>query len=192
MKQTISTLLFLCLCLPILTVAQTKRPLTLEEVVNGTFRPENLYGITPIPGEGEYYSQMNDEGTQIIKYSFRTGEQVEVLFDVTTVRECPFKNFDSYRFSPDGNTLLIATETKPIYRRSYTAIYYLYSLRRNMEGEIDNKVERLSDGGPQQAPVFSPDGTMVAFVRDNNIFLVKRLYGNSESQVTTDGKRNAV
>ena len=192
MKQTISTLLFLCLCLPILTVAQTKRPLTLEEVVNGTFRPENLYGITPIPGEGEYYSQMNDEGTQIIKYSFRTGEQVEVLFDVTTVRKCPFKNFDSYRFSPDGNTLLIATETKPIYRRSYTAIYYLYSLRRNMEGEIDNKVERLSDGGPQQAPVFSPDGTMVAFVRDNNIFLVKRLYGNSESQVTTDGKRNAV
>ena len=33
---------------------------------------------------------------------------------------------------------------------------------------------------------------MVAFVRDNNIYLVKFLYGNSESQVTEDGKRNAV
>ena len=41
-------------------------------------------------------------------------------------------------------------------------------------------------------PVFSPDGNQVAFVRDNNIFLVKLLYGNSESQVTEDGKQNEV
>lgn len=54
-------------------------------------------------------------------------------------------------------------------------------------------MERLSDGGPQQVPVFSPDGTMIAFVRDNNIFLVKLLYGNSESRVTSkDGKQNMV
>lgn len=33
---------------------------------------------------------------------------------------------------------------------------------------------------------------MIAFVRDNNIFLVKLLYGNSESQVTEDGKQNTV
>lgn len=33
---------------------------------------------------------------------------------------------------------------------------------------------------------------MVAFVRDNNIFLVKRYFGNSESQVTKDGKRNEI
>ena len=32
----------------------------------------------------------------------------------------------------------------------------------------------------------------MAFVRDNNIFLVKLLYGNSESQVTEDGKQNEV
>ncbi|MGG6496731.1 UNVERIFIED_CONTAM: DPP IV N-terminal domain-containing protein, partial [Bacteroidetes bacterium 56_B9] len=88
-------------------------------------------------------------------------------------RECPFKTFDSYSFSPDGSKLLIATEQTPIYRRSYTAIHYIYSLKRNVNGEINNIVEKLSDGGPQQAPVFSPDGTMVAFVRDNNIYLVK-------------------
>ena len=56
----------------------------------------------------------------------------------------------------------------------------------------NNIIERLSDGGPQQVPVFSPDGTMIAFVRNNNIFLVKLLYGNSESQVTEDGKQNSV
>ncbi|MDO4163797.1 MAG: S9 family peptidase [Bacteroides sp.] len=181
------------LCLLVSAVfAQGNKPLELSDVVTGKFRPENIYGVIPIPGDGEHYTQMNREGTQIIKYSFKTGEQVEVLFDAATARECPFKRFDSYSFSPDGSMLLIATETTPIYRRSYTAIHYLYSLKRNIDGKINNVVERLSDGGPQQVPVFSPDGSMVAFVRDNNIFLVKRYFGNSESQVTEDGKRNEV
>ena len=192
MKQKLLTLLLVCLCLPAWTTTQTKKELTLDEVIRGAFSPENIYGVIPIPGDGEHYSQMNAQGTQIIKYSFRTGQQVEVLFDAATARECPFKRFDSYSFSPDGSTLLIATETHPIYRNSYTAVHFLYSLKRNAKGQIDNKVERLSDGGPQQVPVFSPDASMVAFVRDNNIFLVKRLYGNSESQVTTDGKRNEI
>lgn len=192
MKQKLFITLLFCLCIPVLLTAQAKKALALEEIVNGAFYPQNIYGVIPIPGDGEHYSQMNNQGTQIIKYSFKTGQKVEILFDAATARECPFKRFDSYSFSPDGSTLLIATETRPIYRRSYTAVYYLYSLKRNAAGEINNKVERLSDGGPQQVPTFSPDGTMIAFVRENNIFLVKRLYDNSESQVTTDGKRNVV
>ena len=136
---------------------------------------------------------MNGEGTQIIKYSFKTGEKVEVVFDVNTARECDFKHFDSYQFSPDGQKLLIATKTTPIYRHSYTAVHYIYPLKRNDKGVTTNNIiERLSDGGPQQVPVFSPDGTMIAFVRDNNIFLVKLLYGNSESKVTEDGKQNSI
>ena len=190
MKQILITLL--CCLLTLAAYAQGGKPLTLKDVVTGTFRAENIYGVIPIPGDGEHYSQMNAEGTQIIKYSFKTGQQVEVLFDATTARECPFKHFDSYSFSPDGSMLLIATETTPIYRRSYTAVHYLYSLKRNLEGKINNVVEKLSDGGPQQVPVFSPDGSMIAFVRDNNIFLVKRYFGNSESQVTKDGERNKV
>lgn len=184
-------MLILCLC-ALMSVAQTGRKLELIDVVSGKFRPENIYGVIPIPGDGEHYSQMNAEGTRIVKYSFRTGKQVEVLFDVTTARECPFKKFDGYSFSPGGDKLLIETERTPVYRHSYTAIHYIYSLKRNLDGKINNVLERLSDGGAQQVPVFSPDGTMVAFVRDNDIFLVKLLFGNSESRVTEDGKRNAV
>ena len=190
MKQ-ISITLVLCLCV-LTAFAQGKKALELADVVSGQFRAENIYGVIPIPGDDEHYSQMNAEGTQIIKYSFKTGKQVEVLFDAATARECPFKRFDSYSFAPDGSKLLIATETTPIYRRSYTAVHYLYSLKRNLEGKINNVVEKLSDGGPQQVPVFSPDGNMVAFVRNNNIYLVKLLYGNSESQVTEDGEYNKI
>ena len=86
---------------------------------------------------------------------------------------------------PDGRRMLIQTQTKPIYRHSFTAVYYIYDIR-------NNKLEPLSDGGPQQTPVFSPDGNQIAFVRDNNIFLVKLLFDNAESQVTKDGKCNEI
>lgn len=190
MKQ-VSIAFLLCFC-ALAAWAAGGKPLDLQEVVSGKFSQENVYGVVPIPGDGEHYTRQNAEGTQIIKYSFKTGEAVEVIFDAATARECPFKRFDSYSFSPQGDRLLIATERTPVYRRSFTAVHYLYSLKRNLDGKINNVVERLSDGGPQQVPVFSPDGTMVAFVRDNNIFLVKLLYGNSESQVTEDGRRNEV
>ena len=69
--------------------------------------------------------------------------------------------------------MLIEKNTAPIYRHSCTADYYWYKQKRNSEGvTTGNKVEKLSAGGPQQTPVFSPYGTMVAFVRDNNIYLV--------------------
>ncbi|MCE8626752.1 S9 family peptidase [Bacteroides fragilis] len=183
--------LFFCLCC-LAGFAQEGKALDLKEINSGKFSPENIYGVVPMP-DGEHYTQRNAEGTQIVKYSFRTGEPVEVVFDVAKARECPFKKFDSYQFSPDGSKILIATETTPIYRHSYTAVHYLYPVKRNDKGVTTNNiVEKLSDGGPQQAPVFSPDGNLVAFVRDNNIFLVKLLYGNSESQVTEDGKLNSV
>ena len=183
--------LFFCLCC-LAGFAQGGKALDLKEINSGKFSPENIYGVVPMP-DGEHYTQRNAEGTQIVKYSFRTGEPVEVVFDVAKARECPFKKFDSYQSSPDGSKILIATETTPIYRHSYTAVHYLYPVNRNDNGVTSNNiVENLSDGGPQQAPVFSPDGNLVAFVRDNNIFLVKLLYGNSESQVTEDGKLNSV
>lgn len=181
--KKLSILFLLCLLVQVVP-AQGSKALNLKEITSGKFRAEGIQGVIPM-ADGEHYTQMNAEGTQIIKYSFRTGQQVEVVFDVAKARECTFKRFDGYTFSPDGSKILIRTETQPIYRHSYKAVHYLYTIKRNI-------VEKLSEGGPQQSPVFSPDGNMVAFVRDNNIFLVKMLYGNSESQVTEDGKFNHV
>ena len=160
--------------------AKAGNALTLEDIANGKYRSERMRGLTPM-ADGESYLQMNPERTKIIKYSFKTGEAIETVFDVATARECHFKQFDNYILSPDEKRLLIQTETTPIYRRSFTAVYYLFSIK-------NNKLDPLSEGGPQQVPLFSPDGQQIAFVRDNNIYLIKLLYGNSESQVTKDGK----
>ena len=158
--------------------------LDLKEITQGAFRGESMAATMPM-SDGESYAQISEDGKQIVKYSFRTGKQVGVLFDANTARGAKVEHVDGYIMSPDGRRILIQTDTKSIYRRSFTATYYIYNV-------ANNKMEPLSDGGPQQTPLWSPDGEQIAFVRDNNIFLVKLLYNNAESQVTKDGKRNAV
>ena len=158
--------------------------LDLKAITKGEFSQETMTAVRP-SADGETYTQISADGKQIVSYSFRTGKQESVVFDAATARGGQVSKVDNYIMSPDGRRILIQTQTKPIYRRSFTAVYYIYDIR-------NNKLEPLSDGGPQQTPVFSPDGNQIAFVRDNNIFLVKLLYDNAESQVTKDGKRNEV
>lgn len=156
----------------------------LKDITAGKFRSKTMTEVRQM-ADGETYAQISDDGKRIVTYSFRTGKETGVLFDATTARGASIEQVEGYILSPDGSRMLIQTQTKPIYRRSYTATYYIYNVR-------NNKLEPLSDGGPQQTPVFSPDGNLIAFIRDNNIWLVKLLYDNAESQVTKDGKRNEI
>ena len=158
--------------------------MTLKDITDGQFAAQQIGGINPIKGT-DLYAQLSQDNKQILQYSFKTGKQTAILFDVNNTQGEHIDKFDGYIMSPDGRHMLIATKRQNVYRRSYKAVFYIYTVQ-------SRKLERLSDGGPQQAPVWSPDGNQVAFVRDNNIFLVKLLYGNSESQVTKDGKMNEV
>lgn len=166
------------------TGIQAQQKVTLRDIAQGTYRTQGISGLKPML-DGEHYTQISSDHKRIVKYSFKTGEEVGTLFDVTTARDCDLKSFDDYILSPDEKLILIQTETKPIYRHSFTAVYYIYNVK-------NNKMEPLSNNGPQQVPLFSPDGNQIAFVRNNNIYLVKLLFGNSESQVTKDGEYNHV
>ena len=158
--------------------------ITLKDVTGKTFTPKYITGVDPIKGTDRYASISND-GRQIIEYAFKTGNQTRVLFDIANTHGESIKQLDGYTLSPDGKRMLIQTNTHKIYRRSFTADYYIYTIQ-------SKKLEKLSTGGPQQIPTWSPDGNQIAFVRDNNIFLVKLLYDNAESQITKDGKFNEI
>lgn len=166
-------------------LAQANQQLTLEDITGGKYNPQYVYGVNPMK-DGESYTQLSNDNKRIIRRSFKTGKEIGVLFDADNARGPKKLNaIDGYIMSPDERRILLRTQTKAIYRRSYTAVYYIYDVE-------DKKFEALSEGGPQQMPLFSPDGNVIAFVRDNNLFLVKLLFGNAESQVTKDGKFNEV
>lgn len=157
----------------------------LQDVTNGVYWPKQIDGVNPM-NDGESYTQLSPDRKKIVRHSFKTGKEIATVFDVETARGTKkLPQIDGYIMSPDERRILIQTETKGIYRRSYTAVYYIYDVQ-------NNKLEPLSEGGPQQVPLFSPDGNVVAFARGNNLFLVKLLFGNAEVQVTKDGKFNEV
>ena len=158
--------------------------ITIPDITSGMFAGKRLNGLNPIAGTDSYASISADR-KQILKYSFATGKRQEILFDVFNTIGHKITEVDGYQFSPNGKFILIQTNTKRIYRRSYSAVYYIYTI-------ASKKLVPLSDGGSQQMPVWSPDGYQVAFVRENNIYLIKLLYDNAESQVTKDGKPNFI
>jgi len=158
--------------------------LELKDITGGKYRVRQMSGVTSL-NDGESYARISDDGKQIVRYSFKTGGKTGVLFDVSNTQGEKIETFDGYIMSPDGKRMLIQTQTEKIYRRSFRAVYYIYNT-------VNHKLEKLSDYGPQQVPVWSNDGMQVAFVRDNNIFLVKLLYENAESQVTKDGEYNSI
>ncbi len=172
---------FFAFCVWLLPVSADN--LTLEDISRGVYSAKGVSGVRPL-ADGERYAQ--SDGRKITAYSFQTGEETAVLFDVNNTRgDVRIESFSDYIMSPNEQNILIQTDRRGIYRHSATATYYIYNVR-------NRTLEPLSEGGPQEVPAFSPDGNMVAFVRDNNIFLVKLLYGNSEIQVTKDGEYNKV
>jgi dipeptidyl-peptidase-4 len=165
----------------LMLVPLAARGLDLRSITNGQYLPESIRGVEAA-SDGESYTQLGDDGKTIVRYSFKTGKAVETLFDAKGTK---VERISGYIMSPDGKRMLIETNRHSIYRHSFTADYYIYTI-------ASRKMVPLSTNGAQQTPLFSPDGTMIAFVRDNNIFLIKLLYDYAESQVTKDGKKNEV
>ena len=184
--RTWALTLFMSLSLAGGAFAQTgSKPVDLKEIVDGRFRQKTSVGEMRSLPDGEYYTAMNPERNMIVKYSYRTGEPVDTLFNTKTARECTFDDFDGYTISSTGHHLIVWRETEAIYRRSRKMVVYDYDVRRNY-------VKPISDAaGKQMIPTFSPDGRMCAFVCDNNIWIRKFDY-DTEVQVTKDGELNKI
>ena len=179
MKNIVLTILS-CLFFQISTAQNGNQSVSLKDITDGKFLPQEIKGIQHM-ADGEHYSVLSDDGTKILQYAYKDGKETGVLFDVNTVRETKLKAIDGYIISPTGYHIIVWTNKEPIYRRSWKADLYDYDVRRNF-------LKPLSDiPGKLMIPTFSPDGRMCAFVRDNNIWL-KKFDFDTESQVTKDGE----
>ena len=151
--------------------------------LNYTFRTQGITGLRSL-NDGEHYTVLEDRGKKLVMYSYKTGKAVETLLDLNDPKYGDVKMIQDYEFSPDESHILIYTNIQPIYRRSFTADYYVFDFK-------NRELKPLSEGGSQRLATFSPVGTKIAFVRDNNIFISDLRFG-SEIQITFDGKFNEI
>ena len=94
-------------------------------------------------------------------------------------------SIDDYFFNDDETKILITTQTTPIYRRSFNAVYYLFDLKTKALKPLDETHQ------PQTLAEYSPDGTKVSFIHKNDLF-VKDIATGKVTQLTEDGKRNKI
>lgn len=166
------------------TVAQRlDKKIELEDVYKKyLFMPRGIHNILSM-NDGVHFTLLNG-GTRIDKYSYRTGEFTENIFNSKTLENSPITRMDSYTFSQDERYILLITKKEEIYRHSFAADYYIYDSK-------NYSVRPLSTRGKQQLATFSPDSKKIAFVRNNNLFWVN-LVTKEEKQLTFDGEFNKI
>lgn len=135
--------------------------------------------------DGTTYSAISDDGRRIETFSYATGKKTGTLFDLDKVKGAlKIDSFDGYEISANGKKILLWNDKKQIYRHSFTAQYYVYDIMRSTLAEV-------SVSGPQRGAVISHDGRMVAYTRDNNVYIANLEYGTDRA-ITEDGEVNKV
>ncbi len=155
---------------------------SLYDILDGKLKSNTI----PMPrtmADGENYTLMVNNNA-VIKYSYKNGKMVDTIFAIRRLKNSPIKSFDGYEISPDELKVMVYTNVKPQSKWGFTANYYIYDTRQET-------LESLSEGGPQEMPLFSPNSRYIAFSRNNNLFLYK-LDFHTETAITTDGQVGSI
>ncbi len=150
--------------------------ISLENIWGGKYYAQGLWGINPM-NDGKHYSI--NEQTGIYQYSY------ESFINKSNSQSLIISgSFDDYSFSSDEKYMLLATDSQPIYRHSFTAKWRVYDV-------TSKSFKPIFDGKPVQEPTFSPDAAKVGFVFENNLYY-QDLSSGKVTQITTDGKKNEI
>ena len=160
--------------------------ITLEQIWKDRYFAPQTIRLGKSMNNGTEYSIIEKQ-TDINIYDYETGSFQQTIFStsgILTDDNGSGLRIGTYHFSPDEKFLLVGVRQESVYRYSYHAEYHVWDIEKQ-------QLRPLSAGTRQRLPVFSPDGSMVAFVRDNNVYIAD-IRNNIETAVTTDGLLNHI
>ncbi len=164
------------------SVAQQK--ITVEDIYTGQFRTQGMDELQSMKNTNQYTILNSDRTTrsqQIDLYDYATLKKVSTIIDTKSFPELA-NGIDSYTFSFDEKMILIANNSNKIFRHSFTADYFTYTIATK---------ELIKVLDQSQEATFSPDGTKIAFAKANDLF-VYELASKKTTQITNDGKKNSI
>lgn len=184
--SSIRWIIVLLIC-PATTLSAQKSDLKLEDIWGSTrFISRSVPGFNAMK-DGESYttSVQTANGKAVVRYNIKTGKAADTLVKPSQlISKKDTIEFDAYSFSADEKKILFTSNTEAIYRHSSREDYFVLDLT---SGSLLN----ITQGNKSMYGRFSPDGSKLAYVRDNNIYMYDLVKG-VEIAVTTDGKRNEI
>jgi len=162
-----------------------QQKITVEDIYSGAFRAKGMDELQSLKNTDQYTVLNVDQASrsmQIDLYDFATLKKVSNLIDTKNHKDLA-EGIDSYTFDASEKKILIACNSNKIFRHSFTADYFLYDI-------TTKSLTKLFDFQVQE-PTFSPDGTKIAYAKENNLY-VYDVASKKSTAVTTDGKKNAI
>jgi len=189
--------LFFLICISAtLTYSQDsdKGLLTLDRIFNSyEFYPE-FYGPVKWLADGTgfttvEYSSVVPGGQDLVKFD-PAKEQSDVLISASELipegQANPIE-IDDYRWSEDGNKLLVFTNTARVWRVNTRGDYWLFDIKSRKLKQIGS----FAEPSMLMFAKFSPDGSRVAYVVKNDIY-VEELTSGLVTRLTYDGSKTVI
>ena len=134
-------------------------------------------------------SANNKKASDLVEYDPTSGRRTVVVSASQLIPPGASErlSLDDYMWSSDGKRLLIYTNSQRVWRQKTRGDYWV----------LDRASKRLSKLGGDAKPAtlmfaqFSPDGTRVAYVRENNLY-VEGVEDHRITQLTRDGSRTII
>lgn len=171
-----------------------KRTLTLDRIFSSSDFRSETFGPARWLDDGSAYTTLepapaNKEARDIIRYEAATGART-VLISASSLTPKGASTplvIDDYAWSKDGHKLLVFTNSKQVWRQNTRGDYWVFDITAK-------KLLKLGRNAPASTLMFakfSPDGTRVGYVRENNLY-VEDLATGWITPLTRDGSRRII
>jgi len=179
---------------PALAQGQDSATLTLERIFASREFSSERFGPARWMADGQTFTTLEPsadvkDARDLVLYTAATGER-KVLVSAAKLTppgaSAPL-SIDDYGWSPDGQVLIVFTNTKRVWRQNTRGDYWTYDLRSSRLGKLGARFEPST----LMFAKLAPDGRLAAYVMKNNLY-VEDLQAGSVRQLTKDGSEDIV
>ncbi|TVP52162.1 MAG: S9 family peptidase [Mongoliibacter sp.] len=167
--------------------------LTLPDIFKNGVYSQNRFGPIRWMKDGQGYSSIEKSdrlsGDEIVRYDALSGERsILISADelVPSGQSDPLPIAD-YHWSEDNSKLLIFTNTRKVWRYHTRGDYWVLDLETRKLSQLGKEVPAST----LMFAKFSPDGSRVGYVSQNNIF-IETLASGEIKQITKDGGEDTI
>lgn len=171
-----------------------KRILTLDRIFSSNDFRSETFGPARWLDDGSAYTTLeaspaNKDARDIIRYEAATGARTVLISAASLTPKGPSVPLviDDYAWSKDGHKLLVFTNSKQVWRQNTRGDYWVFDITAKKL----LKLGKNASASTLMFAKFSPDGTRVGYVRENNLY-VEDLADNRITQLTRDGSKRII